>query len=102
MTKSKNNRQIHVPKEFLRLRTDSIANITTEEGIKLRMNRFIQVESAFAVIKQDYGFRRFLTRGFKNVKTEMILMAFAYNINKLHNKTLQDRNGELLHEPKSA
>ena len=101
-TKAKNTRQIHVPKEFLRLRTESITNITTEEGIKLRMNRSIQVEGAFAVIKQDYGFRRFLTRGSKNVKTEMLLMAFAYNINKLHNKTLQGRNGELLHEPKTA
>ena len=101
-TKAKNNRQLHVPKEFLRLRSESLANITTEEGIRLRINRSIQVEGAFAVIKQDYGFRRFLMRGNKKVRIELLIMAFAYNVNKLHNKTLQGRNGELLHEPKGA
>ena len=101
-TKAKNNRQLHVPKEFLRLRSESLANITTKEGIRLRINRSIQVEGAFAVIKQDYGFRRFLMRGNKKVKIELLIMAFAYNVNKLHNKTLQGRNGELLHEPKGA
>ena len=101
-TKAKNNRQLHVPKEFLRLRSESLANITTKEGIRLRINRSIQVEGAFAVIKQDYGFRRFLMRGNKKVKIELLIMAFAYNVNKLHNKTLQGRNGELLHEPKCA
>ena len=69
---------------------------------KLRINRSIQVEGAFAVIKQDYGFRRFLMRGNKKVRIELLIMAFSYNVNKLHNKTLQGRNGELLHEPKGA
>ena len=101
-TKAKNNRQLHVPKEFLRLRSESLANITTKEGIRLRINRSIQVEGAFAVIKQDYGFRRFLMRGNKKVRIELLIMAFAYNVNKLHNKTLQGRNGKLLHEPKGA
>ncbi|MBM6821047.1 transposase, partial [Clostridium saudiense] len=71
-------------------------------GIRLRINRSIQVEGAFAVIKQDYGFRRFLMRGNKKVRIELLIMAFAYNVNKLHNKTLQGRNGKLLHEPKGA
>ena len=60
--KAKNNRQLHVPKEFLRLRSKSLVNITTKEGILLRINRSVQVELSFAVIKQDYGFRRFLMR----------------------------------------
>ena len=93
---------MHVPKEFLRLRSKSLANITRKEGIRLRINKFIQVEGAFAVIKRDYGFRRFLMRGNKKVRIELLIMAFAYNVNKLHNKTLQGRNGELLHETKSA
>ena len=36
---------------------------STDKGILLRMNRSIQVEGAFGVLKQDYGFGRFLTRG---------------------------------------
>lgn len=101
-TKAKNNKQLYVPKEFLRLRSTSLTNIKTEEGVILRVNRSIQVEGAFAVIKQDYGFRRFLLRGNNKVKIEFTIMAFAYNVNKLHNKTLQGRNGELLHEPKAS
>ena len=66
-------------------------NITSEKGILLRMNRSIQVEGAFGVLKQDYGFRRFLTRGNENVKIEMLLLCFAYNVNKLHNKTIRKR-----------
>lgn len=80
--------------------SESLANITTKEGIRLRMNRFIQVEGAFVVIKQDYGFRRFLIRGNKKVRIELLIRTFAYNVNKLHNKILQWRNGKLLHEMK--
>ena len=73
-------------------------NITTEKGILLRMNRSIQVEGAFGVLKQDYGFRRFLTRGNENVKIEMLLLCFAFNINKLHKKTIKKRRNTHLFE----
>ena len=57
------------------------------------MNRSIQVEGAFAVIKENHNFRRFLTRGKKNVKVEFLLLALAYNLNKLHHKIQQNRLG---------
>ena len=66
----------------------------------LRMNRSIQVEGAFGVLKEYHGFRRFLTRGKKNVKTEFTLLCIGYNINKFHNKIQQDRCGFLLHDIK--
>lgn len=101
-TKAKGNKQLHVAKNFIRLRNKSLKNITTEKGILLRMNRSIQVEGAFGVIKEDYGYRRFLMRGTPKVRTEFLLMAFGYNVNKLHNKTLQKRNGELLHKQQAS
>lgn len=100
-TKAKGNRQLHIAKNFIRLREKSLANITTPEGIILRMNRSIQVEGAFGVINEDFGFRRFFMRVNIKVRTEFLLMAFGYNVNKLHNKTLQKRNGELLHKQAS-
>ena len=33
--------------------------LISDTGIQLRMNRSIQVEGAFGVLKQDLGFRRF-------------------------------------------
>ena len=96
-TKAKGNKKITTSKKFAHLREKSLENIKTDKGILLRKNRSIQVEGAFGVIKQDYGFRRFLMRGTKNVITKFLLIAFGYNINKLHRKTLEKRNGKLLH-----
>lgn len=64
-TKFAGNRRLNVSKTFLKMREDSLKNITTPLGILLRMNRSIQVEGAFGVLKEDYGFRKFLTRGKK-------------------------------------
>ena len=101
-TKAKGNKRLHISKNFLEKRNESLKNISTSEGKILRMNRSIQVEGVFGVLKQDYAFRRFLLRGKNNVLVEFTLLAFAYNIQKLFNKTIKNRNGILLHIPKIA
>ena len=97
-TQSSKGRRIQRAKVFANFRNESLKNITTPKGIELRMNRSIQVEGAFGVLKQDYNFRRFLTRGSKNVTVETLLLCFAYNINKLHNKTIKKRRKTHLFE----
>ena len=47
----------------------------------------------YGVHKEDYGFRRFLTRGKKNIETQFFLLAFALNIEKLCNRTKKGRIG---------
>ena len=94
--KSKNeeyNKQIRVSREFVRYREQSHANITSNEGILLRINRSIQVEGAFGVIKEDSIFRRFFLRGMKKTSMEFMLLSFAFNIKKLHNRIQDDRIG---------
>jgi transposase len=76
--------------------------INTKEGILLRVNRSIQVEGVFGVLKQDMRFRRFLLRGKVKVQTETLLLSMAFNINKLHSKIQSNRCGAYLHELKSA
>ena len=88
---------MQLSKKFIEQRKKSLQNITSPKGILLRMNRSIQSEGAFGVIKQDYGFRQFLLRGNKKVLTEILLLAFGYNINKLHNKIQQNRTHSQLH-----
>ena len=66
-------------------------NITTEYGIYLRLCRSIQVEGAFGLLKNDFGFRRFLTRGKKNVRTELFFLALAFNLKKLWMKREKGR-----------
>jgi hypothetical protein len=79
-------KNIEVSKRFQRQRQEDLERITSQKGIQLRVNRSIQAEGAFAVVKADMSFRRFLTRGNKNVLVETMLLAMAYNIQKLHCK----------------
>ena len=52
-TRAKGNRKMQLSKKFIEQRQKSFENITTEQGIQLRINRSIQVEGAFGVLKQD-------------------------------------------------
>jgi transposase len=96
------SKNLHVSKKFQKQRQEMEARINTDEGILLRVNRSIQVEGAFGILKQDMGFRRFLLRGQVKVQTELLLLAIAFNINKLHNKIQTNRCGAYLHIPQAA
>ena len=95
-TKAKGNKRLYVSKSFLEKRQESYENILSEKGILYRMNRSIQVEGAFGVLKNDYEFQRFLLRGKTKVKLEILLLCMGYNINKLHAKIQNERTGKYL------
>ena len=95
-------KRFELSKTFKKQREEMLERINTKQGILLRINRSIQVEGAFGVLKEDMGFRRFLTRGTANVRTEILLLCLAYNVQKLHNKTVANRQGQFLHEIKVA
>ena len=95
-------KHLQVSKKFKEQRTEDLERILTEEGCNLRMNRSIQVEGSFGELKQDMGFRRFLSRGTQNVEAESVLLAMAHNINKLHNKIQADRTQSHLFRLKKA
>jgi transposase len=101
-TKAAGNRKMQVSKIFVEKRKVSYQNIMSGAGILLRVNRSIQVEGAFGVLKNDYNFTRFLTRGKNSVKTEFMLLCFGNNINKLHSKIQSDRCGQHLHPLKET
>lgn len=95
-------KRLEISKKFNKLRKEGLERIVSEEGCILRMNRSIQVEGSFGVIKQDMGFRRFICKGKQNVLAESTLLAMAYNINKLHNKIQSDRTGKYLFLPEKS
>ena len=70
-------------KTFWEKRARTERRMTSERGIYLRLCRSIQAEGAFALLKNDFGFRRFLTTGKANVRTEMFFLALAFNLKKL-------------------
>ena len=95
-------KRLYVSKTFLRQRTEAEGRITSPEGVLLRLNRSIQVEGAFGVLKEDMSFRQFLLRGKVKVQVEFLILCMAYNIKKLHNKIQSGRCGMYLHIPKAA
>ncbi len=76
-------KELRVNKTFQELRKASLENITSEYGVFLRQCRSIQVEGAFGLLKNDFCFRRFLTRGKKNIRTELFFLALAFDLKKL-------------------
>ncbi len=58
-----NCKECPVKEKCIRQREVIEQKISTEEGILLRVNRSIQSEGVFAMIKEDMNFRRFLIRG---------------------------------------
>lgn len=93
-------KNLQVSKVFHKKRRENLMRITNTEGCKLRMNRSIQAEGAFAQVKQNMKFKRFLSKGNKNILSECILVALAHNITKLHNKLTNKKSGFYLYELK--
>ena len=57
--------------------------LTSELGLKHRSARPAEVEQAFANLKANKGFRRFLRRGLEEVSVEFGLLCISHNIAKM-------------------
>ena len=78
-------------KTFWEKRARSLKNITADHGIYVRMCRSIQVEGTFGLLKNDFGFRRFLTKEKVNVMAECYFLALGFNLKKLWMKREKNR-----------
>jgi len=81
-TRAKNNRQIQIGVEWERFKKQARDNLLSPQGLLMRSRRPVEVEAVFGQLKQDWGFRRFLLRGLKNVTTEWGILCIAHNIAK--------------------
>lgn len=68
--------------EITKLYTEVNKLLNTDRGIKLRKQRAHDVETVFAQIKNNKGFRRFSLRGQNKVEIETGLIAIAHNLKK--------------------
>ena len=89
-TKAKDGyRKLQVCAKQRALEKEAKQNLDSQLGIELRVQRSIQVEGAFGVIKQDLNYRRLYRKGLENVKTEVTLVCIGYNLMKYHHKKLR-------------
>lgn len=84
-SKSKTDRKIEISPRLNKYKDIVRENLESETGKILRSQRGVDVESVFGQIKHNNQFRRFYTRGLKNVNTEWGIMSIAHNIKKMAN-----------------
>ena len=72
--------------ELTSIHKEVISNLEYIHVALLRMNRSIQAEGTFGVLKWDKSYKRLFRRGEKNVILELTLISCGFNLYKYHNK----------------
>lgn len=84
--KAKNNRTINLNRELTTMHNEVLKNLCSIQGALLCMNRSIQAEGTYGVIKWDKSYKRLHRKGIESVLLEFILIACGFNLYKYHNK----------------
>ena len=82
-TKALGNRSIGINWKLRHLKEQAHKLLTSEEGIRLRKKRCVEVEPVFARIKHNGHFRRFHLRGLSKVRTEWGLLSLGENLRRM-------------------
>ena len=85
-TKSRKNRTIRLNKELTSFHEEVLENLESVHGALLRMNRSIQSEGTYGVIKWDRRYARAYRRGIESVYLEFMMVSCGFNLYKYHNK----------------
>lgn len=80
------NRTIRMNQELTTIHQEVISNLESIHGALLRMNRSIQAEGTFGVLKWNKSYKRLFRRGEKSVLLELTLISCGFNLYKYHNK----------------
>ena len=76
-------KELVLKKTFWEKREQAEKNIMTQRGLHLRLCRSIQVEGAFGLLRMTSDSAVFLTWGKANIRTELFLLALAFDLKKL-------------------
>lgn len=87
--KTDKNRTVRVNEELTNMHKEVIDNLESIQGALLRMNRSIQAEGTFGIIKNNHWYKRIVRRGIKSVKLEVFLVSIGQNLNKYHKKQMR-------------
>ena len=85
-SKAKFNRTIRINKELTAMHEEVIKNLCSIQGALLCMNRSIQAEGTYGIIKWDKSYKRLRRRGLDSVILEFTLIACGFNLMKYYNK----------------
>ncbi len=89
--KTAKNRTVRINQELTAMHQEVIENLESIHGALLRMNRSIQAEGTFRIMKNDRWYKRIVRRGINSVKLEVLLVAIGHNLYKYQNKKMRNR-----------
>jgi hypothetical protein len=92
---AKGNRRIEVNHRLNELKAQARELLLSEEGLKHRSKRPVEVEAVFGQLKSNNKFTRFTFFGIEKVNLEFGLMALAHNLRKMAKKALE--KGQMNH-----
>ena len=81
--KAKGNRRIEVNHRLNELKANARNLLTSEDGLKHRSKRPVEVEAVFGQLKSNNKFNRFTFKGIEKVEMEFLLMALGHNFRKM-------------------
>ena len=84
--RSAGNRTAVLNYELTAFHKEVVRNLESVHGAFLRMNRSIQAEGAFGIMKWNHSYKRTFRRGMDNILLEFSLIALGFNLHKLHLK----------------
>lgn len=87
--KTDGNRTVRVNREPTAMHREVIANLESIQGALLRMNRSIQAEGTFGIMKNDRWYKRIVRKGMESVRLEVFLVSIGQNLYKFHNKKMR-------------
>ena len=87
--KTDKNRTVRINQELTAMHQEVIDNLESIHGALLRMNRSIQAEGTFGIMKNDRWYKRIVRRGIKSVRLEVLLVSIGQNLYKFHNKQMK-------------
>ena len=87
--RAKNNRKVQINRELTSMHEEVLRNLCSIQGALLCMNRSIQAEGTYGIIKSDKEYKRIKRRGLKNVMLELTLICCGFNLCKYHNKKMR-------------
>ena len=87
--KTDKNRTVCINSELSSMHKGVLENLESIQGALLRMNRSIQAEGTFGVMKYDRWYKRVVRKGLKRVKLELILVSIGHNLYKFRNKKMR-------------
>ena len=84
--KAEGNRTVRINRELTSMHREVIENLESIHGALLRMNRSIQAEGTFGIMKHDRWYKRIVRKGLNSVRLEVLLVSIGHNLYKYHNK----------------